>query len=154
MTTVRSLDSLSRAQRRKVGRGDADVVAEELAAEVLNLQHAPDEHFWYDVRAPSTSSRPTKGEVKSAHRDVGEHYPAAGRFRVRRDQHRSLVASDAQGTAWYVFVLIDEDTGEVVFQRRRPSTVTQIIDERGGWNRAGHDEFDHQHKLPIETVMY
>lgn len=154
MTVVRSLRSLSQGQRRKLGQSDADVVAEELAAQEFDLAHAADEEFWYDVRAPSRDDRPTKGEVKSCHRDVGEDYPAAGRFRVRRDQHRSLVASDAQGTAWYIFVLLDEEAGDVVLQRRRPSTVTRIVDERGGWNQAGHEEFDEQHKLPIDAVLY
>lgn len=153
MTTVYSLRSLTRSQREKLGRADADVVAEELAAEEFSLVHRPNEKFWYDVRAPSRASRPTKGEVKSAHRRVGEDYPAAGRFRVRRDQHRSLTASDAQGTAWYIFVLFDEEAGEVVVQRRRPSTVRKIVEERGGWNDAGHEEFAYQHKLPIEEVL-
>lgn len=148
-----SLRELSRNQRRKFSEGDHGEVAEELAAEELNLAHAPREETWYDLRPYSHQEKSTKIEVKSAHRRVGDDYPAAGRFRVRRDQHRSLAASDGQSTAWYAFVLFDEETGDVVIQKRRPSTVTKIVDERGGWNRAGHEEFDEQHKLPIGTVI-
>lgn len=153
MTVVRRLDSLTRAQRKKLGRGDHGEVAEELVAEEYGLSHQPREESWYDVRAYDHDDRATKGEVKSTHRQIGQDYPAAGRFRVRRGQHRSLTVSDGQGTAWYIFVLLDEVDGRAILQRRRPSTVTKIVEDRGGWNHAGHEEFDWQHKLPIDTVI-
>ncbi|MGB9987305.1 hypothetical protein [Salarchaeum japonicum] len=91
--------------------------------------------------------------MKSCHRTIGDTYPEAGRFRVRRDQHRSLTVSNAHATAWYIFVLFDEDENQITLQRRRPSTVTRLVEERGGWNHAGHAEFEYQHKLPIDTVI-
>lgn len=132
---------------------DHGEVAEEIVAAAWDLlEHEPNEEYWYDVRA-DLGSRSTKGEVKSCQRRVGQDYPAAGRFRIRRDQHRSLVASDAQATAWYFFVVFDDETELITIQRRRPSTVTKIVEERGGWNNSGHREFQYQHKLPIETVV-
>lgn len=153
MARVIPIRSLSKTQRRKLHQGDHGEVAEELAADEFGLLHRAREEEWYDVRAADRESRSTKGEVKSCREEVGEKYPAAGRFRLRRDQHRSLTASDGQGTAWYIFVLWRESTGDVVLQRRRPSTVTQIVADRGGWNRAGHEEFDEQHKLSVEEVL-
>ncbi len=69
------------------------------------------------------------------------------------EQLVSLLASDASGTAWVAFVLFDEDSGEVLIRRARPKTVSGWVAERGGWNESGHDEFDEQHKLPIDVVF-
>jgi len=71
---------------------------------------------------------------------------------VWEDQTRSLIASDSQATAWYAFVLFDEDRGVFLIQRRRPSTVLEIVNERGGWNRSGHD-MGPQYKIPYEEVF-
>lgn len=134
---------------------DHGQVAEEVVADAWELlEHAADEAFWYDVRA-DLGSRSTKGEVKSCQLRVGvdDDYPADGRFRIRRDQHRSLVASDAQATAWYFFVVFDNARERIIIQRRRPTTVTRLVDERGGWNESGHSEFDEEYKMPIEAVV-
>ncbi|WP_121822828.1 hypothetical protein [Halostella salina] len=106
---------------------------------------------WYDAVNDGTG---TKYEVKSTSKRIGDDYPAAGRFRLWRDQHRSLQASDASGVAWYAFVLLDDDGNVVEIQRRKPATVGAIVRERGGWNLAGHTERDGpQHKLPWTEVV-
>jgi len=117
--------------------------AEEYVANSYGLEHAPGEADWYDAVHPE---RGTKYEVKSTH--------TGGRFRLWEGQVRSLVASDGQGTAWIAFVLLDANGNVVDVQRRKPSTVLQLVNDRGGFNRAGHQERDsRQHKLPEEEVM-
>ena len=150
MTETMRFRSLSRGQRRKLEK-DAAELAEELAAEQYGVIHRSDREEWYDAVDTDTGA---KYEVKSATREIGDEYPARGRFRVRRDQTRSLLSSDARGTAWYVFVLIDDPEGVIRFRRMRPSTVSSIVRERGGWNQAGHEEFEEQMKLPISAVIY
>ncbi len=139
-------------QQRKLQSGASAEVAEELAARALgsSAKHRPDRAEWWDVIRETTGA---KFEVKSTFDRIGEDYPADGRFRLRGDQHRSLTASAASGVAWYVFVLFDKSRGVAWIQKARPSTVTRWVNERGGWNEAGHDEFDEQHKLPAEVVF-
>lgn len=153
-SNVRRLDprDLSRHQRRQLQRskrfGD---LAQDLAAEVFDgfgVEAA--ERHWYDLRHHSTNS---KGEVKSTSQEVGDKYPEPGRFRLWREQHVSLVASDANGTAWYIFVVFVESAGEIWIRRMRPSTVTRIVNERGGWNRSGHHRYSQQHKIPWHVIM-
>jgi len=144
------MDSLSSYQQDRLRQGETAILAEELVAETYRLEHTPDRADWFDALNPRTG---TKYEVKSCLRDVGEDYPAAGRFRVRRDQTRSLTASSAHGAAWYCFVLVDYDAGAIYLQRRKPATVSRIVHEHGGWNRAGHEEFEYQNKLPIKSIL-
>jgi len=129
---------------------DRGTLIEELFADVLgpNWKHRPDRAEWYDVVNEQTG---TKLEAKSCLLAVGEKYPAKGRFRLRRDQTRSLTASDANGTAWYGFGLVDLDGGRIYLRRAKPSTVTQWVTDRGGWNTANHGQFDYQHKLPYDV---
>ena len=150
--TTRTLSALPRSQQRRLQSGESAVVAEELVAEALgpNAKHRPDEAEWYDVVRSTTGA---KTESKSTWRRIGEQYPADGRFRLRRDQLRSLHAANASGTAWVAFVLFDEAADEVRIRRVRPSTVSEWVREAGGWNRAGHAEFSHQLKLPYSVVF-
>jgi hypothetical protein len=150
MTVVLDPRDLSRGQQRRLQReaSFADV-AEEIVAEEYGLDGLGLDPDWWDLRTESG----TKYQVKSTSTEIGEKYPGSGRFRVWQGQHRSLVASDAVGTAWYAFVLLDEDRGVLRIQRRRPSTVGRIVRERGGWNRSGHESQGRQHKLPWETVV-
>jgi len=143
---------LSDAQQDMLRTGDSGDVAEELVAEELgpNAKHRPNREDWFDVVRETTGA---KTEVKSTWSRIGEEYPADGRFRLWRAQLRSLLASDASGTAWVAFVLFDEDSGEVLVRRARPSTVSEWVAERGGWNESGHDEYDEQHKLPHSVVF-
>lgn len=132
------------AQRAATRRQGA--FAEQLVASIHDLEHRPDETDWYDAVNPRTG---TKYEVKSTHQELESGAP--GRFRLWRDQHRSLVASDAAGTAWYTFVLLSSGGDVLDVQRRRPSTVTRLVES---WNRAGHGERDGpQYKLPWPQVM-
>lgn len=111
--------------------------AEKFVAREYDLDHTP-EADWYDCINPRTG---TKYEVKSAEK--------GRRFRLWENQHRSLTAAEGQNAAWYVFLV---DGGDM--RRVKPSTVTQWVNQRGGWNRAGHDRRDgRQHKLPISEVF-
>jgi hypothetical protein len=144
--------SLSRGQQRalQAGAAEFDEVAEEVAAEMYGYETVPGDPDFFDVRHPE---RVTKAEVKSTQTSIGEKYPAEGRFRVWEGQTRSLVASDARATAWYIFVLFDESAGMLRLRRMRPSTVSRIVDERGGWNESGHESMGRQHKIPIIEVF-
>lgn len=140
---------LSRGQKERLQRGETDILAEELVAEAYGLDHRPDEADWYDCVHPNTGA---KTEVKSTATQIGEKYPARGRFRLRRDQTRSLLAADARGVAWYAFVLYDFEKGEIRIRRAKPSTVSKWVREAGGWNEAGHEEFEKQRKLSVLSV--
>lgn len=141
---------LSSDQKDMLRAGDTAELAEELAAEEYDLLHRPDEAEWYDCRHPRSNA---KTETKSTIAEIGDKYPAAGRFRLRLDQLRSLLSSDASGVAWIVFVVFDYDAGVIRLRRAKPSTVSGWVRERGGWNEAGHQEFEKQHKLPITEVF-
>ena len=135
----------SRHPNRQQGR-----FAEKHVADRFDLEHTPDETNWFDAVNPRTG---TKVEVKSTTDEIvgrdGTMVP--GEFRLWRDQHRSLLASDTRGTAWYAFVLLDDDGHVLEVQRRRPSTVTDVIDE---WVTGGHDERDGpQAKVPWPLVL-
>lgn len=149
------LRDLPRSVQERLQRGQSAAVAEELVAEELgaNARHTPNEAEWYDVTIETTG---TKLEVKSCWERIGQEYPAAGRFVVRRDQTRSLTASassPSDGTAWYAFVLYSEERGTARIRRMKPQTVTQLINDRGGWNQANHAEYDEQHKIPASIVF-
>lgn len=113
--------------------------AEEFVADEYDLEHNPGDpgERWFDATNPRTGAR---YQVKTAEK--------GRRFRLWEDQHRSLTAAEGQNAAWYVFL----SDGEM--KRMRPSTVTRIIRERGGWNRADHADRDaRQHKLPVDEVI-
>ncbi|WP_410765782.1 hypothetical protein [Haloferax sp. DFSO60] len=149
MKIVRMRD-LSRRQQERLQSGETGYLAEQLVAEVYGLDHKPDEADWYDCVHPNSAA---KTEVKSTSVRIGEKYPARGRFRLRRDQTRSLLSSDARGVAWYAFVLYDFEKGEIRIRRAKPSTVNAWVREAGGWNEAGHEEFEKQRKASLQTVL-
>ena len=131
--------------------------AEEYVANSYDLEHVPNVSEWYDCVHPFTG---TKYEVKSTEKRIGDDYPADGRFRLWEDQHRSLAGAEGaeNQTAYYAFVLLDDGGDVVDVQRRHPSTVTRILDERtddgSPWNQAGHTERDGaQYKLPYTEVF-
>jgi hypothetical protein len=139
---------VSQSPNRRQGRG-----VERAIARRLDVEHVPGEADWYDLVGPTG----TKYEVKSTTKTYSGEYSEGdpGRFRLWEDQHLSLVAADRTGTAWYVFVLLDDDEVAAV-QKRRPSTVTKIVDDvgDGDWNLAGHSERDsRQQKVPWTAVM-
>lgn len=151
MTSI--LDDVSRRRLNELARranGDDDLFAELLVAELYDLIHDNDQE-WFDAVATNG----TKYEVKSAHRFVGNG--AQGRFRVWEDQHRSLTAASAAAdqTAWYAFVLFEDDQ-PIDVRRMQPTTVTSIVhDDGGSWNRAGHSQREGaQHKIPWKQVLY
>lgn len=151
MTETIPIRDLSRGQRRDVQRStEFDDVAEEIVAEVYGLSGLTRDPDWWDLYLKSTG---TKYQVKSTSTQIGEDYPAKGRFRVWKGQTRSLMASDAQGTAWYAFVLLDERDGVLRIQRKKPGTVWRIVQDLGGWMPSGHDSMGQQHKLPFSEVF-
>ena len=100
------------------------------------------ENDWCDLVNPRTN---TKHEVKVAAPDR--------RFRIWEDNHRSMVASDAGNVAWYQFLVVTMN-GNVVEERKvKPSTVTTIVNERGGWNESGHVRGSRQHKIPVGDLF-
>jgi len=120
--------------------------AEEAAADEYGLD--VDRNEWFDLVNPRTGS---KYQVKRAESQQGFD---AGRFRVFRGPHRSLTASDGQATAWYVFVLYGRYGDERrAIQRRKPSTVTKIVAEMGGWSESGHSEYAAEKKIPVDRVI-
>jgi len=128
-------------------------LAELLVAEHYGIRHDPAE--WYDCRNPRTG---TKVEVKSVRevvdgRDEDRYVPTTGRVRLWEGQVRSLIASDARGTAWIDFVLLDEDRTPVDHRRMRPSTALRMVNERGGWNKSGHQSKGRQKKIPWTEVF-
>lgn len=136
---------------RRAGDDDS-LLAELLVAEHYGVAHDPAE--WYDCQNKHTGA---KFEVESTRevidgRNPSKFVPTAGRFRLFEGQLRSLVAADARGTAWVVFVLFDEDRQPVDMRRMRPSTVLRLVNERGGWHESGHQK-GKQHKVPIEAVL-
>lgn len=155
MLATYRLNSLPRTTQERLHRGESARVAQELATDALGgtASLTDDEATWYDITIGSTG---TKLECKSTWERIGDKYPEAGRFRLRKDQTVSLRASAAagkSGTAWYIFVLFSEQEGTARVRRSRPSTVARIVEERGGWNLARHDAFEYQHKLPSDLIF-
>lgn len=143
--------NLSRAQRRKLQNSKSfGSLAEELVAEEYDLSEFNDAG-WYDCHDEDTGA---KYEVKSTSSEIGDKYPSTGRFRLWQDNHRSLAASNAQGTAWYAFVYLHERDGLIKIRRREPQTVTRIVHKRGGWDESGHERGERQKKLPPSAVLY
>jgi len=133
-------------RRPDVPNVQAGALAERAVADRWDLE--VDRSEWFDLRNPRTGS---KYQVKRAESKQGDD---DGRFRVFRGPHRSLAASDGQATAWYVFVLYSADGGRVVaMQRRKPSTVTQIVAEMGGWSESGHTAYREEKKIPVSKVV-
>jgi len=150
MTVEIPIRRLSRGQENKLFRSKSfDGLAEELVEDEFDLEGRGLDAEWWDLRHPD---RPTKYEVKSTATEIGEKYPGEGRFRIWEDQTQSLIASDANAVAWYAFVLLDENDGEIRIRRMKPSTVNGIIEERGGWNRSGHESMGKQHKIPWRDI--
>ena len=140
-----SIRQLPRSHQRKVQGDLFHELAETIVAEEFGLSEFNDSE-WYDCILKSTG---TKYEVKSTSDRIRS---GKGRFRLWESQHRSLTAAEGQNMAWYAFVLLDTSDGVIRIQRMRPSTVTGIIRDRGGWNRSGHSK-GKQHKLPIGAVF-
>lgn len=113
--------------------------AEQFVVEEFDLEHNPGNPGgrWYDAVNPRTGA---KYQIKSAESER--------RFRLW-EQHRSLTRSEGANAAWYVFLASGEG-----MRRMKPTTVTRIVNERGGWNRANHELRDsRQHKLPVDEVL-
>lgn len=147
---------LSRNQRKRVQDTDGhrfakaiNNVAEEVVAEEYDVSTFTDAE-WYDCVDKDSG---TKYEVKSTSSRIGDDYPAKGRFRLWKAQHLSLAISEGQNMAWYAFVFLDESTGTLKIQRRKPTTVTKIVNERGGWYDSGHSSKGKQYKLPVSEVF-
>ncbi len=133
-------------QRSNEAQGE---FATEHVADVFNLVVENEIEDWYDAINERTG---TKHECKSTRRELSNGRP--GRFRLWEDQIASLEASDRTATAWVTFVLLDQGGDVVAVQRRKPTTVRKIVEKRGGWNRAGHDQRSgRQHKLPWPEVV-
>lgn len=108
-----------------------------------NVVHVPGEASWYDLRRITTGA---KGEVKSTHEKIeGSHNDGNfGELRLWKDQHRSLLSSDASGVAWYHFVVVDDYGTVIKYRKMKPKTVSKIIRESDEieWRPANHADRD------------
>ena len=110
--------------------------AEEFVRRRLDLEEC--DRDWCDAVDPVTGE---KYEIKSAQPER--------RFRLWANNHRSLSASGAQnGEAWYIFL-----TDNRPMIKAKSTEVTEWVNERGGWNKAGHSRRDgKQLKIPVDWV--
>lgn len=117
--------------------------AEEYIRREFDLEESDVE--WCDAVDPSGQ----KYEIKSTKEEVGDQYPAEGRFRLWEDQHNSLTSSAGQlGAAYYIFIVSSKEAVKV-----EARDVTEWVNDRGGWNEANHDRRDSkQLKIPWSYV--
>lgn len=138
---------LSRGEQRKLQMSPSfDQLAEQIVAREFKTARGDVDAEWYDLRTDAGA----KYEVKSTSSEIRS---GPGRFRLFEGQTRSLIRSDAQASAFYAFVLFDEDAGLLRITRRKPSTVLDLVNELGGWNKSGHESMGRQHKLPYTEVF-
>lgn len=151
MSSRRVTDAVPRDRLRTIdSRTDGEgELAEQIVAAAYDLDEIDGDELDGDAINPRTDAR---YEIKSTRPTVGSDYSNEGRFRLWQDQHRSIVAYDAQPdlTGWYVFVRFDESGTPREMRRVEPSTVTQLVD---GWNESGHERGARQHKLPLSEVF-
>jgi len=122
--------------------------AVEIVADEFGLDVDTESAYWFDAVLPTTG---TKYEVKSTSVEIGDEYREEGRFRLWADQHKRLLEADRNGTAWYAFVLFDGAGRVENIQRRRPTTVSKIVDH---WNTSKHKKRrSKQHKVPWSEIM-
>lgn len=114
---------------------------EQWVKQQYDLERCPDTR-WCDLQNPRTGAR---HEVKVA-------LPNR-RFRVWKDNHRSLVSSNAAGTAWYDFLVMSRSGRITDHRRMQPTTVSRIVDELGGWNESGHARGSYQKKIPVAAIF-
>lgn len=134
-------------------RDDDALLAEYLIEEHYDIKHEQTE--WYDCINPRTGA---KHEVKSVRteidgRDEDSYVPTTGRVRLWEGQVRSLIASDAQGTAWIDFVLFDKDRTPKEHRRMKPGTALKLVNELGGWDDASHEDKGRQKKIPWPEIF-
>lgn len=123
--------------------GDNGRDAEELVKRKYDLEESGVE--WCDLTNPRSGAR---YEVKSAERTLESG--REGRFRLWEDQHRSLLAANSGGSAaWYVFVT----DGGSTYTRRGVTHVSQVVNDRGGWNKSGHRRGSRQLKVPVKVLI-
>ena len=146
-----------RLQRNRITTDENDIttqekaaVLEEVAARVYGY-NSTRSASWYDARRESGAVI----EVKSAQEKEGSKYPAAGRFRLWREQHSKLVSYDRESSAFYVFVVLDESENPPIAElvRKNPADVGRLIAARGGFGPSGHASRGEQYKLPISAVF-
>jgi hypothetical protein len=149
---IRNLTRTEVARHDKEDPGD---YAERLAGEEYGyFQGGGEDVDWYDRARDSGAVI----EVKSAEPTINsDEYRASGRFRIWKDAHQKLTRYDRQDSGFYVFVLVDVDTGEGRPQyrmiRKNPADVGRMIGARGGWGPSGHESQEQQYKLPIDAIF-
>jgi hypothetical protein len=113
--------------------------AEQAASEKYGFQRVSES--WYDGVNPQTG---TKYEVKSGLNEI----------RFWEDQHRSLTASNNQNSARYVVVQTDRSGNIHRMMRKRPTTITRLVNEHGGWVESGHHRTNGREKyIPISDLF-
>jgi len=151
---------ISRDEFRRIdekSRGESGEFAARLVAAHYGATYEPDDADWYDVNTKATG---TKYEVKSTHTTIDGENPGTfvgvdGRFRVWKDQLRSLIQSDAgDSTAWVVFVVFNAEGTPLEARKMKPSTVWKLVqDEFDGFDISGHISRTKQQKIPIDALF-
>lgn len=141
--------TLSKRERRQLQRDDGALAERLVASEYQSLRDDGDNDADHDLEGSNT-----RAEVKSTFTEIGNSFPASGRFRLWQQQHEPLVEFDRDHVAWYVFVLYTFRGDDVIalMKRRKPAKVGRQVGARGGWNRSGHPK-GRQHKLPHSAVF-
>jgi hypothetical protein len=145
---------LGRSEVKRLQRSSKDIgkFAEEIAAAVYaDPQRDFRDERTHDLRGEHGAVY----EVKSALDEMGQKYPAKGRFRLWEEQHESMVRKDRDGTAWYIFVLFefeDDRPRRARLTRVKPAKIGRSIGARGGWNESGHPA-GKQYKVTREMVF-
>lgn len=126
-----------------------DEPAEELVADEYGLEGLALDSEWLDLRH-STARRSRKSIYVDEDRREG----------LRRQSLSRLGGTDPlahrqrrTGDHMYAFVLFDGGNGVLRIQRMKPSTVLSLVNERGGWNRSGHQSMGRQHKIPRTEIF-
>lgn len=105
---------------------------------------------------PAVDSRASNGvvySIKSAtYRRASGQY---GRLRFWKDNFGDL----PEGRAGVIVVIMPSASSTsrrpLVIERLSRAEVAEVIEQRGGWNRSGHDRGSRQHRLPwTELVSY
>lgn len=137
--------TLSRSEMRNYQEDPGQVAERIVEGAYANLSRFGVENF-------DLSSDEQLAEVKSTQTQLSNGN--AGRWRLWKEQHEKLLRADREGTARYVFVLVDvaDRPLRARMVQKVPADVGNQIGARGGWNASGHPS-GRQHKLPIEAVF-
>lgn len=116
--------------------------AENAAARRWDLEHTG--HGFKDLWDPGAQ---TPYQVKAATERASGRPP---RVRLWEEDHQKM----RRFNGWYVFALYSRGGELEEMVRVLTGTVTKAVDDRGGWNRAGHRNMEgRQLKLKVRRFL-